>query len=340
MERFRLSFTSPFHVSSGGYGLESANVAVDSDTLFSAVCHTARMLYGDAGVEQLLRPGAVRLSSTFPYMRRRVKSPDGTPTVTYFLPRPLAYQPPLPDADSSLRKSIKKVQFIDEKLFGRLDTLDPLDDADQQKSNGHKKRVGGLWASHGLPDGGLLNERELPRVTLDRVTHASTLFYFSEVEFRKGCGLYVLAEFSDQDVRRMFVAALRLLGDEGLGADGTVGKGQFQVYQDAADQDVQFPDANNPNARLLLSLYNPTRAEQATLKLDESAYGLTTRRGWTSFPGAASMRRLSVRAFTAGSVLRTDADLQGRLVDVLDLEETHGVRIRRNLQALSLPYRL
>lgn len=304
-KRYTLGFSSPLHVSSGGFGLEQTDVFIASDTLFSAVCATANLLYGDETVNHFLKDGEVILSSAFPYQAD-----------TYLLPKPLnlrlkeglAYEE---------EKVFKKIKFIAENALQNLDIAFGVDKN---------------WFDMQGTLGKLFEIREVPRVTLDRVTQESTLFYFAEVHFQENTGLYFIAQFKTEQIAKQFEASLRLLGDEGIGGDRSVGKGQFRVSK------VEDYTLNQKSSEryLCLSLFNPTKSDLASIDLQKSAYDLTQRNGWVSLSAAASLRRKTVRAFTEGSVFRATQVPKGTICPVLKVEGT-DYTIYRNLQALFLP---
>lgn len=320
--RYRLRFPAGLHVAAEGFGEESASVTVASDTLLSAVCAAAAKLYGPAGAVPLLDDGAVQLSSAFPFIRDED-----------FLPRPLTFFPEVPEEQYALLKRLKKVRFLSRSLFeavlhGRV----PEPEVDKLRN--------GLWYEDPPPEKPAHRVHLRPRVALDRVTGASQLYHVAEVYFHPEGGLFFLTRFRDDTVRRRFETALRLLADEGLGADCTLGKGLFEVDIDQVT--LHLPEATD--TYLFLSLYNPAPDERDRLRPGASAYALVTRRGWVSAPGGMTLRRRSTRFFAEGSVLAFEgpADPHGRLVPVLTREDAPELPydIVRNGQALALPITL
>ncbi|AEN73097.1 CRISPR-associated RAMP protein, Csm4 family [Rhodothermus marinus SG0.5JP17-172] len=320
---YRLQFPNGLHVAAEGFGEESVSPTVPSDTLFSAVCVSAFWLYGAEGVERLLKPGAVRLSSTFPFV--------GT---EYFFPRPLSFFPKIPNEQYELLKRIKKVRYLSRTLFEQvLEGTQPEIRSDQIR--------GLFWFAGPPPDEPVMQTEVRPRVALDRVTQASEIYHFAEVHFnpRLDAGLFFLAQFEDPKVQQLFESALALLADEGIGADRTMGKGWFRWERE--ELTIRVPEATD--RAVLLSLYNPTPEEAVAIAPYDSCYALVTRRGWVTVPGAMTLRRRPVRFFAEGSVLRFISQHmpQGRLVVVLSEKDapelTHPVY--RNGQALALPIR-
>lgn len=126
------------------------------------------------------------------------------------------------------------------------------------------------------------------------------LYEFGAVSFRPDVSLTVVACFDSADVQRGFEAALRFLGDEGIGADRSCGYGCFEVA--AAGP---FRAELGKGMRLSLSLMHPTLNEVDGGLLGEPArYEFEIRGGWVTSPGARTLRRRGVRMLREGSVLR------------------------------------
>jgi CRISPR-associated protein Csm4 len=284
---YKLTFTSPLHISAGGFAAESTEVTIHSDTLFSAICSAMQTLYGEAVVSEFLTKN-VLISSCFPYLDEE-----------YYFPRPLvpnklkekSEHEPIKKLDASLFKKQKKQKYLAQSDFqsaleGTFDVATFAQKFENQEPPTFCKT------------------QELPRVTIDRITNASSIFNFAQVTFNKSAGLYFMADFSgiDAETQKRFAASLRFLGDEGIGADNTVGKGFFEVVEDKID--LQVPtDAEH---YLLTSLYSPSNDELDKIDVKNCYYDYTTRNGWTS-AGDMNKRRLSLRMLVAGSVLNIKA---------------------------------
>lgn len=281
---YRLTFPDGLHLDAGTYGFENTETGVHSDTLFSALCCAAMLLDGEDGVAALKEKASV--SSMFPFAGEQ-----------YFFPKPLtprAFEFP----DYSNEKKFRKLKYLDQNYFeadlaGKL----PLEKFDE------KSVRDGCWltAEPDDEDFQVLKLSERPRITADRATQATEIYHFSEVHFNEDGGLFFLADFSAAPgFQKQFESYLHLLGDEGIGADGTVGKGLFEI-KDKKEIEIKTPAA--ADAWLMLSLYNPAEEEVEKILPWQSHYEILTRRGWVSAPGIAAWRRRSVRMFAEGSVL-------------------------------------
>lgn len=323
---YKLRFITPLHVSANGSNYEDAEALIHSDTLYSALCSVASQVYQNTQWVSVFlnqNESRIHISSTMPYFKDSL-----------FLPKPFSFSPGNFDQwDYSIQKAWKKVAFFSWDAFreaiieGR-----PIEEKEV------KNQVSSGAFSHqaaALPPGKLFEFREVPRVTLDRISNSSTLFFYGDVTFIQDAGLYFLAKFADEEAKSIFETLLRILGDTGIGGDRTVGKGLFEVVE---SKTVELPDSEKGNAYLLLSLYTPKLEEMQILDIPRSFYQIKTRQGWVS---NKTFRRQTVRAFTEGSVLVTINNQQpnGRLQEVLPPSFT-GFSVYRYLKAFSIPIKL
>ncbi len=287
---YRLAFPHGFHLDAGSYGYETSEVMIHSDTLFGALCCCANMLGGNGWVEKL-KEGLI-LSSAFPFLGKRL-----------FFPKPLHLSIiDFPD-HYEREKAWKKVRYLEEKLLRRA-LKGNLNIPNEFLPEKVKNRC---WFD-GSPEE-VLKTVEHPRVSIDRITQATTIFHFQEVHFEPEGGLFFLADCqSDKSVEGIFKASLQLLGDEGIGSDGTVGKGWF--IPSKGEPFESLPTLSD-NRHYLLSLYHPTSTEVPLIDARASNYDLLVRRGWSSFLGNMDYRRKSVKMFVEGSVLAIPQIPQG-----------------------------
>ncbi|OQY56346.1 MAG: type III-A CRISPR-associated RAMP protein Csm4 [Desulfobacteraceae bacterium 4572_88] len=226
---------------------------------------------------------AFLISSAFPFKKESL-----------FFPRPMMRIGREGEDDPKKGKQLKKVRFISKGLFeASLKGNPPEFHADNTFQNGM------CWTDRQMPESArVFSKREVPRVTLDRRTFESDIFYFSEVLFEKDAGLFFLVRFWDQRIRPRFEAVLRLLGDEGIGGDKRIGRGLFSV---TSEDNFTLSVPKNPDGFLSLSLYFPTESEFDSMS-DKVSYNLLSRKGWIHSFGAMSLKRQSVRMFAEGSV--------------------------------------
>lgn len=326
---YKLTFLSPLHVSSGGFGLESADAFVHSDTLYSALCSVAANFWDEHRLQEFFfKDGnaAFRISSAFPFYQGG-----------YFFPRPFSYEPPgLDELPYPARKKWKNVRFIEHNIWKKIAEGESVmfDEADEK----HNK---GCWNVLPFPGKGfrLYEELEMPRVTLDRVAQTATIFHFAQVEFAPGAGLFLLAEFENESDAQAFETLLVLLSETGIGGDRSVGKGQFEFEEGVLPE---WPTPKNADGFTSLSLYIPDNDELTTIDFQDSWYRFLLRQGWIH---NNTLRRKTLRMFSEGSVFRhtREKTATGKLIKALDRTEfpnhlTHDVW--RSGLAFTIPFQL
>lgn len=102
--RLRFKTAAHFGSSESALSLYTSEDHFRADTLFSALCHTAAALQGDAGVEKLVdkvRTGALLFSDSMPW--------QGS---TYYLPKPCYNGQTDRELPSDRRKAMKKLAWI------------------------------------------------------------------------------------------------------------------------------------------------------------------------------------------------------------------------------------
>jgi len=316
---YKLKFISPFHISSGGFALEKAEYNIRSDTLFSAICSVSNLLYEDKAINEFLKNESVFISSAFPYYNDEL-----------LFPKPATFH--YETKNYSEQKKIKKLEYISKDIFEKYinNTLSGFVlNAENiiQKSYVNKKLKN---------DDFIYKYAELPRVVIDRITNQTTIFHFAEYSFNKNCGLYFIAEFNNSDSEKFFDASLSLLGDEGIGADRTVGKGLFFNEKDFVELEVP----ENSDYLMNLSLYIPSENEFSNIDFKSSSYDFITRSGWISLPGYNSLRRKSFRMIKEGSVMKLKNQLDLKGINCVSYEDSDSdFKAYRYGKSLTIPFK-
>lgn len=313
---YRLHFRSPLHIGERGVGLEETRTSVPADTLFSALCSAWRWLYGaDSLQSDLLAPFAdgqsppFLLSSAFPFAGEML-----------FFPKPIVS---LSAPKEEHPKKLRAVQYWSQSVFTRW-LQGQLTDSDYESLEGEEEPL--FWlleeerkALEPFRDGEtgsvrLWQEHVVPRVTLDRITSASQIWFFGQVAFCKGAGLWCAIRYRDTALRSRLEACLRLLGDSGLGGERGAGFGLFEV---SVVEGVSLPEAQGAEYMVTLSPCCPDGAQWNALLDTRCAYDLLPRRGWIGSPEAGNLRRKTVWMLREGAVLRNAGGTGvGRLVNV------------------------
>lgn len=320
MKAYKLKFYSSFHLDSGDAVDGPSELFLRSDTLFSAICSAANKFYGNSVVESFLQPNAIKFSSAFPFYNSEL-----------FFPKPLNYYP-TEIGEYELIKEFKKVKFISKDFLEELLKGNSIDKTFLNKNF----ILNGCWRSKTNKEGDkIFKTNENPHIVLDRITNQTQIFYKTEVYFNKNAGLFFLAEISEELIPK-FETVLRFLGDEGIGADRTIGKGLFEVE---IIGDLPISVSVKTNTYYSLSLYSPAKEEFYNIEPNESFYDFEIRKGWVS---NNTLRRKTLRMFVEGSVLKLKDETKpnGKIQKVLnkdDYPEDLVSDVFRSGQALFLP---
>jgi len=337
MESVFLYPRSAFHLGERGIGLEETSLILHSDTLYSALCAVWEMLYGEEVLTpELLPPNGEAhswqppflLSSAFPFAGSVRFSPKP------FLPRPIEEGQEVDETQRRQRAKLKDVEFVSETIFVSLLSGERLLPSSEEEL----LHDGTLWVSReegeqlhqdfGIrPSSSLVKERfwtvkKVPRVTLDVQTGASNIWHFGRVIFRKAesgnakayAGYHFLVRYLNEHIAERFRAAVRLLGDVGIGGDRSSGHGLFKPH---FAPPPAFTEPADANAFIALSLTFPKPNEVAPLLGDACRYRWLARGGWIGGMVPTSLRRRTVRMLAEGALLTGDPKrVWGQAVDV------------------------
>ena len=293
---WRLIPNTPFHLgSSEGAG---SGVIAHSDTLFSAIMNSYRLIYGyeelEAFLEKYLETPLFTITSAFPYIRD---------TNLFPIPKGLTVS-----ALTQVLHDFKKTRFVSESIFRKIiEGSVSKEDFNRDNLVKDKQVLLGSDEAEKYKDLKLLwVERERPRVTIDREHNSSQIYHVSETIFENGCGLFFLMDLKDDSISRRIEASIRLLGDEGLGGERTYGYGLFEVNK----KDYSIPDGGG-NLYSTLSLVYPSKDQLYGLI---GKYSLLKRGGWIFSQDGRNFRRRTVRMFEEGSTF--NKPIPGILQDV------------------------
>ncbi len=331
---YKLTFLSPAHFGEDSSGLDRSIEFVHSDTLFSAVCYSWAFLFGSAALEQeLIKPGlnentpTLLLSSAFIFTK-----------ATYYLPSPMLE---LTEQDKArlkdipeLAKAFKESRFLPDYLWRRLASGKELFDNPPQaleELKAYKKS----YKMH-----------EQPRNYIPRYSGETTPYYCSSVTYPKGHGLYFLARFQSEAIKKKFETCLAYLQDSGLGGERSSGYGRFKWEIDEKKNLLNL--LNNAQSEvtagyILLSLASPaslpTQNEGKFLK--DWRYELIWRRGF-ALPldrvGQGETRKKNLLMLTEGSTLANLTQPKGKLHNVTNDDRKNGHSIYRSGLAYTWPY--
>lgn len=282
MERYRvkLNFTSPIHIGYREGVFNLTETTIHSDTIFSGIINCYHNLFGIAKTNDLVSKfingeEPFLVSSSFYYIDDE-----------YLLPRPMSIS--LLDYVKDFKKE-KKIKFISEKvLFGKSNNVfikgEPLLSKDIDKD--------------------IYKIEERPRVVIDRITNGTNIYYNSCCRFNEGCGLWFYLDVNEEFKEEIF-AAVKLLGDEGIGGERTYGCGQFE----ASFEKININNKEGKNY-LLLSLCIPNNKDNLN---DLISYQITERTGYIYSPYITSKRHMLYKVIKEGSILKSK--FLGNIID-------------------------
>lgn len=280
---------TPFHLGNKENSVEHTLNYIPSDTLFGAFCNIYRYIYGNEELEGLLKEFSNKppfcFSSVFPCINGNRLYPT---------PKHIDFR----DWSVQSEKSLKRVSFVDENLFRLI-----LQGKRKEISEEDIAQDGEVIITD--YSGEIWNNREIPRVALNRMNSKSDIFYFNEVVFNDR--LHFLVDIADKKYLDMIKTVFTVLGDEGIGGDRTYGKGLFTLE---GIEKISFEDFGS-GWFVTLSLLNPQPDDISELT---GYFTFTDRGGWGYSLDDKNIRKKVLRLFTEGSVF--NKFIRGRLVEV------------------------
>jgi CRISPR-associated protein Csm4 len=292
----KLKFTSPFHLNPPRDSLEKTETVIQSDMLVSAlaVCHIK--LYGDFCTDFFSQK--LRVSSLFPFHDKSL-----------FFPVPL-FDFWEGKADRERLKKLGKLKYLEASLWRKVIAGERLKEKQVYPSG-----MFGVDSEEKAEEiSQFFSEEELQRLWVGRDP-----FHFSQVRLAEKGGLFFLYHV-DPEIETQFKASLRLLADEGLGSDRTVGKGLFEIQEEKTD--FQLPPVDSSASHILsLSFFIPSDKDFKDIRFDDSYYLLQHKRGWYNTHRVLSLKKKGIFGFAEGSVFKSDQMPTGKKVTLLKKDE-------------------
>jgi len=327
----KLCFSTPLHL--GGPrpdSYESSETVLHSDTLKAALFAAGKMLYGEELDAAFL--DSFRISSAFPFIGEHL-----------FFPKPMQKIPvqllengePMPEGKDS--KMLKKLRYIEKELFEQL--LNTTGKIPVEKECLAKNGLF-LW-NQPAANRSLFSKMTQERVSIprDRQQEDPTPYSVERIHFSPGAGLFALVEWTGENSRAQLEACFRLLGDEGIGTDRSVGNGMFRP--DFGSISLELPD--EADAWMCLGLYNPAPEETPQIRWEQSAYLVTERGGYIAGgadPAFRHYRKKRVRMLTEASVLSAGTAPKGRLLDLRPESEAIAHPVYRDGRCVFIPVKI
>jgi len=338
---YKLRFTTPLHIGDERADYGTSLQTIHSDTLYAAMTAVlANIGYkipsnGDFGFS---------ISSLFPYYEK-----DNKPV--YFLPK-LKLQA-IPDKDlQDDAKKIKKIEWLDVEFFNKQINGKQL----YNKSNVKPLLENGKYLTKQKIDSKFISKEVNPRVKVPRQyvvgdkKQDAEPFYMERLYFKEQSGLYFIA-VGDDDKLKIIDVALKILKDEGIGTDRTIGNGffDFDATKDIDNIELDLPKSNKVSN---LSLFLPENQEQINelLKGDDIAYNFQKRGGWITDSGLNTFRKNTVQMFSEASVFSYNGSIdkefvRGKIVDLKPKLNYESLNVKphpiwRNGKALFIPVKI
>lgn len=309
-EAIRLHFNSPLHIGRGAAEMDRTGAVYHSDALKSAL-YAAGLPYfpeWETGADAFFN--GFRISSAFPFCENEM-----------FLPKPyFGVQVDFAaTTEEKQAKKAKKISFISSNIFKQWikEPRKPVSVQENQISPGGSYLFDSNKTAKAFLHAEVQQRVQVPaEVDADNNTRP---FYFDRLYFEENSGLYFLAQFSNQTIRSQVLHALKLLGEQGIGTDRTVGNGLFNFDAAAHISKFELPEKADGHMHINVGLYLPAREELAAIKLEQSYWQLVKRGGYiggSSFEKFLSLRKNNIYFFAEGSVFQTDTQLNGRYTNL------------------------
>jgi len=293
---------SLFHLGEGGAGVRGLTPYPHSDTLFSAFCHAYLQIFGRGRLEELLKEfingePPFLISSAFPliYADSRI----------YFFPKPhIAVNM---EVSEEFWDAWKTTSYFSKSIFENL-LVNGVEGVKRAFEDGEICLKSGVMLTENELK--LVGEElvpyqviQLPRSVIKRVTKPktqSTMIYYVGATAYRNAGMHVLLDAKHEYLGEI-EAALKLLGDEGIGGKRALGYGTF----DFSMERISLTEAGESEALVALSLFYPLEEEVRRFmqKPQLLGYRLLSRGGYASSPLIKGGKlKSTVRMMSEGSV--------------------------------------
>lgn len=325
-----------FHL--GERELDDTSDIIHADTLFSALANVYEMaLSGASTLIKLMDAGKLRFSSGFYAVQHNKQS-------VVFLPKP-----PVEYHEVAYPKKLKKIRYLSLGVWKRfLETFNYQDLQNPACSLDLLSfpSIGGefVYTENELAgiDEALDNQvfraiQTVPKVKVHTTDDEDRLYHETTVQFTpiqienttvRGAFYFFLEHSLAPDELKEFMAAVRIMADEGVGGQRSSGRGQFASVELV---DVDLPSISYPELYLGLSLISPASDTEFHDGLLD--YELILRGGGSlGKMGIEEEHRLQARFVREGALLCQN--IQGRLVDV---SQGQNRKIMRNGLNFAIP---
>lgn len=296
---YKLKFRTGVHFGNGS--LSGTKNTFTSDVLFSAMCKEAIKL-GNSDTDYLNKfveyaeNDKIRFSDAFPYI-------DGT----LFIPKPFIPLNIETESNSVMKKAYKKLKYlpsneIDKYMSGKLDVI------------ATNKKLSSLGKS------------EARNHVAVRTGEDPMPYYIGIYRFSEKAGLYIIAEFENDETKEMFDNIFRSLSYTGIGGKLSSGLGKFDIEEIDIPNVLESRIENSSEYRIKLLLSGSIAADDEIEDVlsGESYYRLEKKSGFVSSETYSNtfMKKYDLYVFRSGSCF--EKEYKGSIRDV-SIKGTHPV---------------
>jgi len=329
----RLSIKSALHSGRPGVGAEETDHSIGADSIFGALI--SQLALRDATlIEPLTRAFPRRMGDAFepsdpPFLLTSAFPFAGD---VLFFPTPMLSMSNPSEQGSSevgVNKSLKKVRYVSSALFEQMlngKSLTQLAQSAIQLQNGQ------VWLTadeqRQLPKGfqrddKLWETERRPRVSVDRATNRSNIFFHGATFYQERCGIWFGLTLRDPaftlgglplaDLLRILLCDLETYG---LGQLRSYGLGEVQRVGGDTLRTIRLPDPTQHGV-VSLSRFAPMPDDLSRLNTSVTSYKLVQVGGRMSSGGFTAMQRHVVPMLAEGSVIGAAASgsIGGCLID-------------------------
>jgi CRISPR-associated protein Csm4 len=267
---------------------------IHSDTLFSAIVNCYVMLFGDE--EENLKKFIEQIKISSIFLGLDIKGNNSNKTI-YFLPKPILNYEIISEKEKrKLTKKWKKVKYISLKLLEKMEDKVNLDSI---LVNGNFAILKEEDNSFNFEDLKFIKRSSEPKNKINRFNNKSEAIFFKDIteylcvnensfEIKPFMYFYV-----ENEISKELKATIKLMCEEGIGADRTTGKGIFIELEK-----IDKIDIGNIKNRINLSLIYPKIEDVEGI----GTYKLLKRGGFIYKNGGTGTRKDVIRMFEEGSV--------------------------------------
>lgn len=275
---YKLHFSTGVHI--GNRDLADGEYAINSDTIFSALCHEALKAGGEQYINKLIslvNDNLILISDALPFIEDEL-----------YIPKPLQ---PIDNVDNNQnqgdsinKKAFKKLKYIS---IDMLDTymegnLDPETELEIFKDLGGSEVRTQAWING---------------------TEETKPYFIGVYNFKANNGLYIIVAYKDKDDLNFIENLIQALGYTGIGGRRSSGLGKFKPELNTlSDEFINHLNDDLYQDYMTLSSCMAKESELGNI-IEDSYYLLHKRSGFVSSRNYSegSLKKRDFYAFKAGS---------------------------------------